>query len=120
MSNALQFVAVDPRTGCHLRPATDAEATAYLVCNPAAPFDRAVLVGEVLIDTDAGSGSASLLCHDTACDLCPCEAEHRACADCGAEAVVVDCGHYDQPRPIAASAHAGGDAVCEACEAARR
>ncbi len=51
------FVAVCPRTGGHLRPATEAEIVAYWVCNRPAPFDRAVLIGEVLIDTDTGPGT---------------------------------------------------------------
>ena len=54
--NPPAFVAADPRTGCHLRPATEAEIVAYHVCNRPAPFDRAVLIGDVLIEADYGPG----------------------------------------------------------------
>lgn len=51
-----RYHAVDPSTGCVLRPATEAEVVAYHVCNRPAPFDRAVLIGNVLIDTYTGRG----------------------------------------------------------------
>lgn len=53
------------------------------------------------------------------CPDCGEAREYRTCADCGTTAWVIDCGHYAQPAEIAASAHAGGEDVCEDCEATR-
>lgn len=51
------YVAIDPRTGLHLRAATDAERDAYLAqpCRCAA-FRRPIKVGDVLVDEDTGPG----------------------------------------------------------------
>jgi len=48
------FVAIDPKTGIHLRDATELEIAAYNAQERKAPFDRAVRVGDVLVDTYTG------------------------------------------------------------------
>ena len=53
------------------------------------------------------------------CTVCDVDAEERECADCGAVARVIDCGHYAQPAEIAASAYGVHDYVCEDCEMVR-
>lgn len=53
------------------------------------------------------------------CDICEVASELRVCADCGAEADVIDCGHHAQPAEIAASAYGDHRYVCEYCEEAR-
>lgn len=58
------FVAVDPKTGSHLRQATDAERAAYLVqpgpgklgSSRRTAFRKAIRVGDVLIDQHFGPG----------------------------------------------------------------
>jgi len=62
----------------------------------------------------------------TACPDCDRHREHLACADCGHEADVIDCGHYQQPAEIAGSAISVqtrgmmmGEPVCEDCETRR-
>lgn len=54
---ASKFVAIDPRTGLHLRAATSEETAAYLA-QPVrhACFRKAVNVGDVLVDEDMGPG----------------------------------------------------------------
>lgn len=52
------------------------------------------------------------------CLDCGKRAEWRRCAHCGAEAVVIDCGHRAQPAPISASAYLRHEATCEECEEA--
>jgi hypothetical protein len=59
----LAYVAVCPRTGLHLRDATDAEAAVYRaqrIEHPsgAGAFRKAVRVGEVLVDEDTGPGGS--------------------------------------------------------------
>ncbi len=63
-TTARKFVAVDPSTGCHVRPATDAEVAAYLA-QPSRgvrgsalweAFLAPVRVGAVLVDEDTGPG----------------------------------------------------------------
>lgn len=62
------FIAVCPRTGIHIRPATDLEIAAYLdqphghplaVNDPniARAFRRPQRVGDVLVDEDTGPGT---------------------------------------------------------------
>lgn len=62
---------------------------------------------------------ADLICDDNDCERCGARAARISCDDCGASGVVTDCGHREQPRPIAASQF-DGRAVCEGCEDARR
>ena len=50
---------------------------------------------------------------DTDCDTCEVKAEERTCDDCGKSAVIADCGHQAQPRPIAASPD--GRLRCDGC-----
>lgn len=54
---------------------------------------------------------------DADCRLCGAQAEQRTCRDCGATAMIVDCGCKAQPRPIAADE--SGDPVCDACSDTR-
>ena len=56
---------------------------------------------------------------DTDCDRCGIRAETRTCEDCGLTLTITDCGHYAQPRPIAASQYQGHDYTCAACEQVR-
>jgi len=49
------------------------------------------------------------------CPDCGTRAEYRTCEVCGTSAWVIDCGHYPQPRPIAASQD-GQRYLCEDCE----
>lgn len=53
-----KFVAVDPKTGCHLREATQDEIFTYLESNPPRPFDKAVLVDNVLVYPYTGPGGS--------------------------------------------------------------
>ena len=51
------FVAIDPKTGSHLRPATNAEIAAYLEQPAKHPsFRKMIRVGDVLIDEYTGPG----------------------------------------------------------------
>jgi len=53
------YKAIDPRTGCHLRDATDSERENYL-SQPGRPsFRRPVTVGSVLVDEYTGPGLPS-------------------------------------------------------------
>jgi hypothetical protein len=59
------MVAIDPRTGCHLREATPEEIAAWEnqpvrpVSHPAFrfTFHKAIKVGDVLVDRDTGPGA---------------------------------------------------------------
>ena len=51
------------------------------------------------------------------CPRCGAAAEYRTCEVCGTSAWIIDCGHYSQPRPIAASQD-GQRYLCEDCEGA--
>jgi hypothetical protein len=62
--------------------------------------------------------TTELICRDTDCTHCGETARRLVCADCGAEAIVTNCGHKSQPRPIAGSAW-NGQPVCGPCEDAR-
>lgn len=48
------------------------------------------------------------------CARCEVQREQWTCDDCGLSALLIDCGHYDQPRPIA---HDGGGhhVYCDDC-----
>jgi hypothetical protein len=57
--NAAAYVQIDPKTGCHLGPATPAQIAAFVAqpCrfnNPA--FRRPIMVGAVLVDEHTGPG----------------------------------------------------------------
>lgn len=67
--------------------------------------------------SDQTSGERTIMTQDESCDACGVRAESRTCADCGATAMVIDCGHHAQPAEIAASAR-DGRPVCADCEAA--
>jgi len=52
------------------------------------------------------------------CPDCGTHAEHRICCECGENGWVIDCGHADQPRPLAAGRSGGMDAqhtFCDEC-----
>jgi hypothetical protein len=54
-----RHVAVDPKTGCHLRLATSAEVEAYELANAGkGPFDGPVAVGDVLVEIYRGPGGS--------------------------------------------------------------
>ena len=58
---------------------------------------------------------------DTICTQCGTEAQERKCAACGTTAMITDCGHMAQPRPIAAGRIDGTDLqndYCDSCAAA--
>lgn len=58
---------------------------------------------------------------DVRCDYCGIDPSRRTCHRCGATALIVDCGHRAQPRPIAAGLPPGGHDLhldyCEDCVA---
>ncbi len=45
--------------------------------------------------------------NDATCGACGTEPERRTCSECGRSAMITDCGHMPQPRPIA-SGRSGG------------
>jgi len=49
------------------------------------------------------------------CRSCGKLAQLRVCEDCGLAGYVIDCGHYAQPRPLAASER-DGETTCASCE----
>ena len=51
--------------------------------------------------------------NDEACTDCGEEPELRTCVECGISAEMVDCGHQDQPRPLAADQD--GEVRCDDC-----
>lgn len=50
------------------------------------------------------------------CPECAEPARLRECDDCGRRAWLIDCGHYGQPRPIAAGRRGGRQADRDYCE----
>ena len=54
--------------------------------------------------------------NDPPCEACGAEPQRRTCVDCSRTADIVDCGHQDQPRPLAADQD--GEVRCETCSAA--
>lgn len=63
--------------------------------------------------------TTTTITNDTDCADCTAIAVLRTCAGCGAEAMITDCGHQSQPRPIAANGVYGTEASCESCEDAQ-
>ena len=51
--------------------------------------------------------------NDETCTQCGEEPKLRTCIDCGTSAETVDCGHQDQPRPLAVDPD--GEVRCEEC-----
>ena len=54
-----------------------------------------------------------MISNDVACKACGETPERRQCEECGVSAMIVDCGHQAQPRPIAADDH--GHDYCDDC-----
>lgn len=52
------------------------------------------------------------------CNRCGEPAKYRTCETCGESAWIIDCGHYAQPRPLAADEY--GHIVCNDCYEERR
>lgn len=50
------------------------------------------------------------------CPQCGERAKLRKCSVCGKERWIVDCGHMDQPRPIAAGRIDGSESYKDFCE----
>lgn len=50
---------------------------------------------------------------DEACPWCGTQPKEYTCDTCGISAMLTDCGHMAQPRPIAADDR--GNAICDAC-----
>jgi len=57
-----------------------------------------------------------MIADDTTCPHCDAEPTQRTCRGCGAAALITDCGHQDQPRPIAGNGIYGQDCSCDECE----
>lgn len=51
------------------------------------------------------------------CADCGTKADILTCKGCGIVGRIVDCGHLDQPRPIASNGRFGSDPSCYDCEA---
>ena len=49
------------------------------------------------------------------CPHCGEKARLRVCCVCGVERWTIDCGHYDQPRPLAADPGRSGRVYCDDC-----
>ena len=47
--------------------------------------------------------------NDSACEECGTTPERRTCTECGQTAMITDCGHQHQPRPIAAGRDDGSE-----------
>jgi hypothetical protein len=58
-----------------------------------------------------------LICRDSECARCGANPEQRTCCACGVQGIVTDCGHYAQPRPIAAGRVNGTDMQHDYCSA---
>jgi hypothetical protein len=55
--NATAYVQIDPKTGCHLGPATPAQIAAFVAQPCRFPaFRRPIMVGAVLVDEHTGPG----------------------------------------------------------------
>lgn len=52
------------------------------------------------------------------CPDCGAVAELKICEVCGVQAWIIDCGHYTQPRPLAADEY--GHIMCEDCYEERK
>ena len=52
----------------------------------------------------------------TKCPHCGEPAKWRVCSECGKGAWIIDCGHMDQPRPIAAGREDGSELYKDFCE----
>ena len=57
---------------------------------------------------------------DGACPTCGTRAEFRECESCDASGWIIDCGHFAQPRPLAAAADGSGRCLCDECADAKQ
>jgi hypothetical protein len=62
------------------------------------------------------SSAITYLCIDSPCTICGARPRLRVCAGCDAKALVTDCGHFSQPRPISAGRSDGMDLHHDYCE----
>lgn len=53
---------------------------------------------------------------EESCPECGEARRERTCSRCGVSALLIDCGHYDQPRPI--DCDFTGETLCDMCAAA--
>ena len=70
--------------------------------------------GHLADDSRLGTGES--VCEDEPCLACGTLPVFRECK-CGAWGYVTDCGHEDQPRPLAPNGIHGCEVSCEDCEA---
>lgn len=56
--------------------------------------------------------------NDKKCKDCGAKPELLTCEDCGVSAKITDCGHFPQPRPLAADDT--GHVLCDECYEAHR
>ena len=49
------------------------------------------------------------IANDEQCNECAVAPERRICRACGQSAMITDCGHQSQPRPIAAGRSDGSE-----------
>lgn len=61
------------------------------------------------------SAAMTYLCIDAECTRCDAKARLRTCHSCGVQAIITDCGHFMQPRPIAAGRSDGTDGHHDYC-----
>lgn len=106
-----------------LHPRLDSERYALRLLDDAMTQAESGAVEIEIRSSDTASGRPEIVRFDAPaapeCETCGVAREDRTCADCGAEASVIDCGHHAQPAEIAASSIGDRCHVCEDCEAAR-
>ena len=75
-------------------------------------------VGDCSLPGPGKCGEGPALCEDEPCLSCGCLPVFRECATdgCTAWGYVTDCGHKDQPRPLAGNGVNGGETSCDDCE----
>lgn len=75
--------------------------------------ESAQAAAAAVLDAEAVTGIDAELVADQVCADCGAEPRRLSCYVCGGAGLVTDCGHQEQPRPIAADER--GRAVCERC-----
>jgi len=79
-------------------------------------YTRPYIVRVMHPDEITGPASTEGDAPGSACPHCGEPAKLRRCCVCGTEAWIIDCGHYPQPRPIAAGRADGSDLGRDYCE----